>query len=466
MGRRRFVSGRAGSVAARAAVLLALAPAAFASADQPGERPSLSPAPGAHVPKGVANALGDRVTPLKGDLYAVPVAGGATQITHGPDTVDEVPVTRNSIETRNGLSPGAVARSRPQRAPICSSDYGQRILYAHLPGTPNRINEEIGTIRAIVRNADYMLNRDALDSGAKTGDYKVMCDSNGLIHVDSITTSGLDFQSVVRAVTGLLNLDHLNYTVFVDGNLRNLCGTGSFLHDELSRLTNLNNQGGGYSVVYRQCWYAESMMHEAGHNQGAVQTNSPNSTGTGSHCYEERDVLCYSPDGGDRHQSGTVRRCSDRNHFDCNYNDYFDTAPTAGTYLATHWNIGSSLNRFIGFSQPSTFPIEGLTRGVSTMGSSAPAGDRRPYSIRVPRHARGLNITLRGGTCSTCGNLDLYLAKGHVPSPSSHRKASVRSGSIESVTVRRPKRGRWYAAVYTRGGTTTAPYSIRGIYRR
>jgi hypothetical protein len=59
--------------------------------------------------------------------------------------------------------------------------------------------------------------------------------------------------------------------------------------------------------------------------------------------------MCYSPDGGDLHQGGTVLLCSDALHFDCGWNTYFDSDPENGEYLDNHWNIGSPVNRFIVF---------------------------------------------------------------------------------------------------------------------
>lgn len=59
--------------------------------------------------------------------------------------------------------------------------------------------------------------------------------------------------------------------------------------------------------------------------------------------------MCYSPDGGTFHQEGTVTNCNDREYFDCGYDDYFDSNPEAGEYLATHWNMGSPLNKMIRF---------------------------------------------------------------------------------------------------------------------
>jgi hypothetical protein len=33
--------------------------------------------------------------------------------------------------------------------------------------------------------------------------------------------------------------------------------------------------------------------------------------------------------------------------FDCNKDTYFDTQPESGEWLNTHWNVGSTLNRFL-----------------------------------------------------------------------------------------------------------------------
>ena len=113
-------------------------------------------------------------------------------------------------------------------------------------------------------------------------------------------------------------------------------------------------------------------MHENGHNEGAVQYGAPFSTGTGAHCWDENDVMCYSPDGGDLHQQGTIIRCTDQLHFDCGNDDYFDSSPESCEYLATHWNLGSRLNRFIAFGAGSsnTPPCANFTAVCATLACS------------------------------------------------------------------------------------------------
>src|SRR4051812_28264744 len=89
---------------------------------------------------------------------------------------------------------------------------------------------------------------------------------------------------------------------------------------------------------------ASTMLHEMGHNLGAVQGSAPHSTGdTAGHCYDEWDVMCYA-DGGSRGQPGNLTYPCNKGtgvineSWDCGRDDYFSPSPPAGGYLATHWN--------------------------------------------------------------------------------------------------------------------------------
>ena len=88
------------------------------------------------------------------------------------------------------------------------------------------------------------------------------------------------------------------------------------------------------------------MLHEMGHNLGAVQGGAPHSTGTvgsqvAGHCTDEWDVMCYA-DGGSN--NALTHPCPQRSDtvtetFDCGGDDYFNPAPAAGSWLASHWNV-------------------------------------------------------------------------------------------------------------------------------
>jgi hypothetical protein len=418
----------------------------------------------AEVPPDVERVLGPgRVTARPDGLYEVQVDGGPPLLTHGPDPL-------NALLRPDVFDPPVIlGASTPQRPPVCATDHYQHVFYARPSGAPDRYAEAAPAIRTIVQQMNATLNADSLASGGPTADYKVLCDASGAIRVDSVVTSTSTFSGIVGALTSLVfpppepNADR---TTFFDGTQSNTCGLGSFLPDERPGPENGNNQGGATAVIYQPCWTAETAMHENGHNQGAVQNGAPNSTGAGGHCYDEEDVMCYSPDGGTRNQSGTVERCVDRVAFDCSHNDYFSAAPTAGSYLATHWNIGSRVNSFLVFGEGAQ-PVLKLKRGKWITAWAGPAGTWRYFKAKLPRRARKLRIALRACPAAGCQpNLDLFMKPRKKPSLSRFKKASQGPASVEAVRLGRPKKGVWYAGVYTSSGAGLSQFSIRATWKK
>jgi len=203
-----------------------------------------------------------------------------------------------------------------------------------------------------------VLNEESLESGGPPADYRVACDAGGEIRVDTFTgAAGDDSVDAVIDAAQAAGFDDpaTKYTISYEGDAVDYCGVGSLYADDRLSADNANNTAGNssYGLILDRCWNGDTPMHENGHNMGAVQPAAPNSTGSGFHCAQDLDVMCYSPDGGDLNQTGTVRDCADRTHFDCGHDDYFDAAPEPGEYLASHWNVGSPLNRYLAFAGPS-----------------------------------------------------------------------------------------------------------------
>jgi hypothetical protein len=126
---------------------------------------------------------------------------------------------------------------------------------------------------------------------------------------------------------------------------------------------NVHNRGGFTSILFSRDgapapgaakwgWWPEGFLHEMTHNLGAVQWGAPHSTqprGGSSpaygHCWQGADVMCYVEDSGAAHpmqQDCAGLPGAIPQSYDCGRDDYFNPAPAAGSYLATHWNTYDS----------------------------------------------------------------------------------------------------------------------------
>jgi hypothetical protein len=401
--------------------------------------------------RAVAASLGEDAEMGGAGLYSVDGGGGV--LSHGPDMVRALPGSSGG----RGFAPGA-----PERAPVCASDHYQRFFYAHAPGAPDRLEEVRGQIQAAVGRMNAALNAASLASGGGTADLRVLCDQAGEVRVDRLESAEA-LPALIDAVDdGGFEAPTANYTIFYDGAAAGACGIATITQDERLAADNEANEGGGYAVVYDRCWFNEGPMHEMAHNQGAVQYGAPHSTGSGAHCSEELDVLCYGADGGDLNQGGIVWRCEIRIQFDCGADDYFDSAPEPGEYLAGHWNLGSPLNQFISFGErpPEADAAPAKLRPDRLRGEQTAApGVSRGFWVRVPKNTRRLEITMRAPVGF---DLDLYV--GTTPAPNEEAGFKCRSATasvVERCVIRRPAKGRWYAGVPTVFGGAGAPFTVR-----
>lgn len=288
-------------------------------------------------------ALGKSAVRLDNGMYLIQLSDGKTLMTHGPDPIPE--------------HEGYLGSGGAERDPVCATDYYQHVLYGHMFFSPSRLEEVKGQIAASIRRMNFLLNQEAVESGRVNADFKVKCDAEAELQIDQFSSLGTEFDLVVESARSAgFNDPQANYSIFLDWVHPAFCGVGSLWEDESPGENNQNNQGGAYAVNYEGCWDDRTAMHENGHNMGATQYSAPDSTGSGHHCYDQYDVMCYTPDGGDKHQLDEEYDCWERMHYDCEHDTYFDTDPEEGEYLADHWNVGSQVNRFIEFGDEEVLP--------------------------------------------------------------------------------------------------------------
>jgi hypothetical protein len=168
------------------------------------------------------------------------------------------------------------------------------------------------------------------------------------------------------------------YLEFVDANI--YCGIGGFAGDTTKGPNNRSNTGPEYARADNGCWTAGVLAHELGHTLGAVNNNAPNGSGF-AHCVDEWDVMCYK----DNAATVIVTKCADRAHdnrLDCNHDDYYNTNPSPGSYLATFWNVADSQFLIQGGGTPTSAPPT-----TSRPPTSAPPTSAPPTTFRLTNGA-------------------------------------------------------------------------------
>ncbi|MFC4726685.1 S8 family serine peptidase [Coralloluteibacterium thermophilus] len=99
-----------------------------------------------------------------------------------------------------------------------------------------------------------------------------------------------------------------------------------------------------------------------------------------------------------------------------------------------------------------------IGNGTTLRDLSGAPGEALGFSIEVPEGAGNLRVLTAGGS----GDVSLYLRQGEMPTVDEHDLASRRPGNNETVSVRVPTAGTWYALVV--GETAFSRVTLRGSY--
>jgi len=216
-----------------------------------------------------------------------------------------------------------------------------QVIYAYESGSQNRYAEFLPSFRTWSAGVDTIYSASAAETGG-TRHVRFVTTPDCAVDVAEIQlpADGLDtFNQTIAALKALgFNKTDRKYMIFADAGV--YCGIGTFAGDERAGSVNRSNGGPSYGRSDNGCWSPSVAAHELGHNLGAVNDSAPNSSQEG-HCLDEHDVMCY------RDSSGRATRvvCADRSgeqRLDCGHDDYYHTRPSAGSYLATHWNVADN----------------------------------------------------------------------------------------------------------------------------
>ena len=220
---------------------------------------------------------------------------------------------------------------------------GNRIAayYAYVAGRANHVARARGQIRSAIEQANAIVYQSSRQTGGARW-LRVLTNSRCQPIVRSIRlprTAARNFgRTILAASAAGLRATNRKYLLFADAGA--YCGIATIQHDDRPGPMNLNNSGASWARVDRGCWSGVVTAHEIFHMLGSVQAGAPHYDGTG-HCTDDRDLMCYQNPGGKR----VYIRCGptiDELRLDCAKDDYFNTSPPPGSYLARHWDTARS----------------------------------------------------------------------------------------------------------------------------
>lgn len=338
-------------------------------------------------------------------MWRVPVGGDRYVTTHGADPVrptdDDMPVTAVGGSRYTGRLPATMA-GWPLRQPACVAKPGMEFhlqaIYAHSTDGASRYATMRNSMKIMIAGANGWLRAMAARV-RRVLDYRVACSLGGVEIIDvrlTTTDANTSFGSIVRDLIAKgYTSPFAKYWIFYDGPARDgAAGVGTIRLNDIGTADNPNNFGPGYAVAFNTGLFnsMRTMMHENGHNLGAVQYSAPNSN-RGGHCNDGVDVMCYYDPGAPLGSLYRERSCRSAD-YDCRFNDYFNPRPAKGSYLAKKWNTASPMNRFLAGCAYRTGALEAPgnatapVNGVSTVDVAIPKTCiGRPFSVSaVPQY--------------------------------------------------------------------------------
>lgn len=335
----------------------------------------------------------DRKHPCRTGYVVETEDGRKNACTHGPDPAPEgvdvrvVPTTAELADATDLYATETGASALP-----CYGDgvTGQRVqaVYARAADVPDRFGEVAGLIPQWAARVDAVFAQSARETG---GDRHVRFATNpdctlNIANVQLSSTGDDSLNDTIRELSAQgFNRTDRKYLIWADAG--RYCGIGEVKNDDRADAGNQNNFGPSFARVDASCWGRHESVeaHELMHNLGGIQLSAPHSTG-GWHCRDENDRMCLAETS-----AVSLTYSCDALHeavFDCGHDDYFSTAPPAGSYLAAHWNTANS-----------SFLSAALPEGCTSMRPTTTSSERKRRKHRRHRHRGARAGDTAGGPC-------------------------------------------------------------------
>jgi hypothetical protein len=232
---------------------------------------------------------------------------------------------------------------------VCDGDgtSGKRVqaLYVRGSGQADRYAQLVGQFQTFANQIDDSFVEAASRLGGGVRHVRFVTDSSCRATVNNVTIAQGDM-ATVDTITNAIKAQGYNradrkYVVWYDKDGCGLAfGNGG---NDSPGSGNPYNAGPHYATVGTGCWSWQATGHELLHTLGAVQGSAPHASAFG-HCWDDEDIMCYDDGGLPNPPGGLVKVCpgAPENQLDCLGDDYFNTNPAPGSYLATHWNVATS----------------------------------------------------------------------------------------------------------------------------
>lgn len=391
--------------------------------------------------------------------------------TSGPRTT----AASGTVPTGTSHVPGLTTHVASDCSGTETGNTGNRVqvIYAHEQGRADRYATVLSSIKNVTADIDdaFAMSSPATDTSRRVRWAQDAYCSPKVIDLTLPAGSlGADPNPTFTAIRNA-GYDAVNgkYLVFADYSTMlyngNASGIAEFYQDDSA--TDNYNDGRGSLIARVDSWTLRTAGHELMHMLGAVENTAPHHTDNG-HCTDGTEMMCYS-DGSPQVYQSTVCGSGNWAYYDCNHDDYYNTNPATGSYLATHWNTARS--SFLAVAAATTPPP------TTTNPTPPPTTNPTPTPPPTKIHTKVKNKVHRGHT-STLTSVTLTSTGSHIAyvpvtlqarKPGSHRWVDVTTketnGTGKAVARVHPRSLTYYRWILT-DTTIYAGSASRAVFVR